>query len=218
MSETNGEGPLQGLKVVDLTEFMAGPYCTAILADMGADVIKVERPNGGDSIRDWHGHPRNPQFCYMNRNKRSLTLNFKTPEGREILLGLIKQSDVLVENFRATTMERAGFGYETLIAHNPALIYCSISGFGYDGPYRAKGGLDLIRECGRSPASSPRCISVAAPGAGNGWNVRCWKRRSPIAPGPARVTWQTNRSRAARAPAIGSPLLTSALLPGTASS
>ena len=146
MSETKGEGPLEGLKVVDLTEFMAGPYCTAILADMGADVIKVERPNGGDSIRDWHGHPRNPQFCYMNRNKRSLTLNFKTPEGREILLGLVKQSDVLVENFRATTMERAGFGYETLIAHNPALIYCSISGFGYDGPYRAKGGLDLIAQ------------------------------------------------------------------------
>ncbi|MCH7939623.1 MAG: CoA transferase [Candidatus Marinimicrobia bacterium] len=138
--------PLEEVKVLDCTQFMAGPYCSLLLADMGADVVKVERPNGGDSIRDWHGHPRNPQFCYMNRNKRSLTLNFKTPEGREILLGLIKQSDVLVENFRATTMERAGFGYETLIAHNPALIYCSISGFGYDGPYRAKGGLDLIAQ------------------------------------------------------------------------
>lgn len=140
------EGPLAGLRVIDLTEFMAGPFCTAILADMGADVVKVERPGKGDQIREWQGDPRNPQFCYINRNKRSLTLNLKAEAGRAVLLRLLDDADVLVENYRPTVMEKLGLGWETLHRHNPRLIYCSVSGFGYDGPYRDRGGFDLIAQ------------------------------------------------------------------------
>lgn len=138
--------PLTGLRVLDLTEFMAGPYCTAILGDMGAEIVKIERPGKGDSIRDWHGEGANPQFLYINRNKLSLTLDFKKPEGRLILLELAKTADILVENFRPTVMARAGVGYETLSEINPGLIYASISGYGYDGPYQEKGGFDLIAQ------------------------------------------------------------------------
>ncbi|HUJ76287.1 MAG TPA: CoA transferase, partial [bacterium] len=141
-----GKAPLAGVRVLDLTEHMAGPYCTAILADMGAEVIKVERPGKGDSIREQRGNPRNPQFMYINRNKLSLTLDYKQPAGREILLKLARQAEVLVENYRPTVMERAGLGYDALAAENPRLIYASLSGFGYDGPLREKGGFDLIAQ------------------------------------------------------------------------
>jgi crotonobetainyl-CoA:carnitine CoA-transferase CaiB-like acyl-CoA transferase len=147
MSQSNpAAGPLQGLRVLDLTEYMAGPYCTAILADMGAEVIKVERPGKGDSIRELRGNPRNPQFLYINRNKKSLTLDYKQPEGREVFLKLVRGMDVLVENYRPSVMPKAGLGYEQLIAENPRLIYAQLSGFGYDGPYREKGGFDLIAQ------------------------------------------------------------------------
>jgi len=136
--------PLEGLRVLDLTEYMAGPYCTAILADMGAEVIKVERPGKGDSIRELRGNPRNPQFLYINRNKKSLTLDYKQPEGREVFLKLVRGMDVLVENYRPSVMPKAGLGFEQLSAENPRLIYAQLSGFGYDGPYREKGGFDLI--------------------------------------------------------------------------
>jgi crotonobetainyl-CoA:carnitine CoA-transferase CaiB-like acyl-CoA transferase len=139
-------GPLAGLKVLDLTEFMAGPFCTLILADMGADVIKIERPGRGDQIREWHGHPRNPMFMYINRNKRGLTLDLKTEAGKAAFLRLARQVDVVVENFRPAVMERLGVGWEALHAENPRLIYCSISGFGYDGPARERGGFDLIAQ------------------------------------------------------------------------
>jgi crotonobetainyl-CoA:carnitine CoA-transferase CaiB-like acyl-CoA transferase len=141
-----GKGPLAGVRVLDLTEHMAGPYCTAILADMGADVVKIERPGKGDSIREQRGNPRNPQFLYINRNKQSLTLDYKQPEGKAILLKLVRGADVLVENYRPTVMERAGLGYDVLIRANPRLVYASLSGFGYDGPYRQKGGFDLIAQ------------------------------------------------------------------------
>lgn len=147
MAETAARGPLDGLKVLDLTEHMAGPYCTMILADMGADVLKVERPGTGDSARAMgDGTERNPYFRYINRNKKSLTLDYKTPRGREIFLELVRGSDVLVENYRPTVMERAGLGYETLRQTNPRLIYAQLSGFGSDGPYREKGGFDLIAQ------------------------------------------------------------------------
>jgi crotonobetainyl-CoA:carnitine CoA-transferase CaiB-like acyl-CoA transferase len=140
-------GPLTGLRVVDLTEHMAGPFCAMILADMGAEVIKVERPGKGDSSRAMgDGSERNPYFRYINRNKKSVTLDYKTARGREVFLALIERADVLVENYRPTVMERAGLGYEVLRAQNPRLIYAQLSGYGYDGPYRDKGGFDLIAQ------------------------------------------------------------------------
>lgn len=138
--------PLAGLRVLDLTEYMAGPYCTAALADMGAEVIKIERPGKGDSIREWGGDPRNPWFRYINRNKRSMTLNYRLSAGRDVLLRLVHEADILVENYRPTVLEKAGLGWDVLHATNPRLIYCSISGYGYDGPYREKGGFDLIAQ------------------------------------------------------------------------
>ena len=147
MTPSTRPGPLTGLRVVDLTEHMAGPFCTMILADMGAEVIKVERPGKGDSSRAMgDGSERNPYFRYINRNKKSVTLDYKSPRGREVFLGLVDRVDVLVENYRPTVMERAGLGYEALHARNPRLIYAQLSGYGYDGPYRDKGGFDLIAQ------------------------------------------------------------------------
>ncbi len=143
----NAPPPLAGVKVVDLTEQLAGPYCTMILGDMGAEVIKVERPVVGDTTRGMgDGSKRNPYFRYVNRNKKSLTLNIKHPEGRQLLLNLAKQCDVLVENYRPGAMDRAGLGWEDLHACNPRLIYASLSGFGSSGPYRERGGFDLIAQ------------------------------------------------------------------------
>ena len=140
-------GPLAGLKVLDLTEHMAGPFCTAILGDMGAEITKLERPGTGDSSRKMgDGSERNAYFRYINRNKRSITLNYKAPEGRELFLSLAGEADVLVENYRPTVMPRAGLGYETLKELYPRLIYAQLSGFGYDGPYAARGGFDLIAQ------------------------------------------------------------------------
>ena len=144
MTDKSARGPLDGLKVVDLTEHMAGPYCTMVLADMGADVIKVERPGTGDSSRAMgDGSERNPYFRYINRNKKSVTLDYKAPRGKEIFLKLVAAADVLVENYRPTVMERAGLGYETLKRVNPRLLYAQLSGFGSDGPYRERGGFAM---------------------------------------------------------------------------
>ncbi len=140
-------GPLEGLKVLDLTEHMAGPFCTMTLADMGADVIKLERPGRGDSSRAMgDGSERNPYFRYINRNKKSITLDYKKPEGRALFLEMVKTMDVLVENYRPTVMPRAGLGYEVLREINPRLIYAQLSGLGYDGPLASRGGFDLIAQ------------------------------------------------------------------------
>jgi crotonobetainyl-CoA:carnitine CoA-transferase CaiB-like acyl-CoA transferase len=126
---------------------MAGPFCTMILADMGAEVLKMERPGKGDSSRAMgDGTERNPFFRYINRNKKSVTLDYKGAAGRAVFLRLVRSVDVLVENYRATVMERAGLGHAALAAENPRLIYAQLSGFGRDGPYRDKGGLDLIAQ------------------------------------------------------------------------
>ncbi|MEE8395305.1 MAG: CaiB/BaiF CoA-transferase family protein [bacterium] len=146
-TQNHRRGPLTGLKVLDVTEHMAGPFCTMILGDMGAQVIKIERPGRGDSSRAMgDGSERNPYFRYINRNKKGITLDYKTPQGKEIFLRLVKEVDILVENYRPTVMERAGLGYDVLSKQNPALIYATLSGFGYDGPYREKGGFDLIAQ------------------------------------------------------------------------
>jgi formyl-CoA transferase/CoA:oxalate CoA-transferase len=138
---------LEGIKVLDLSRALAGPYCTMMLADMGAEVIKLEMPGTGDDSRSW-GPPfvegESAYFMSINRNKKSITLNMKSKESNEIVTKLIKQSDVLVENFRPGAMDRLGFGYEQVKAMNPRLIYASISGFGQDGPYRMLPGFDQV--------------------------------------------------------------------------
>src|SRR5690349_12824992 len=115
MERSDSAPPLAGLRVLDFTEHMAGPFCTMILADMGAEVIKVERPGRGDSSRQMgDGSERNPYFRYINRNKQSVTLDYKTPKGRDVCLRLVAGVDVLVENYRPTVMQRAGLGYDVL--------------------------------------------------------------------------------------------------------
>ncbi|MFZ5825748.1 MAG: CaiB/BaiF CoA transferase family protein [Bacillota bacterium] len=138
---------LAGLRVIDMTQVMAGPFCTMLLADLGADVIKVEPP-AGDSSRKMAGgkNGNSPAFQGVNRGKRGLVLDLKSAEGRERLLALVQEADVLVENYRAGVMEDLGLGYEALKQINPGLIYCSISGFGQTGPYRQRGGFDLIAQ------------------------------------------------------------------------
>src|ERR1700732_4703702 len=141
-----GNGPLEGLKVVDLSHVMAGPACSMLLADIGADVIKVEKIPGGDDARRMAPPTiagESAAFLIMNRNKRGIALNLKTEAGRMVLSRLLAGADVLIENYRRGTMERMGFGYEALHALNPRLIYCSISGFGRSGPYAHRGGFDL---------------------------------------------------------------------------
>ncbi len=142
-------GPLAGLKVIDLSHIMAGPTCSMLLADMGADVIKVEKIPGGDDARRMvppKVAEESAAFLIMNRNKRGVALNLKTQEGRGVLLRLLKDADVLIENYRRGTMEKMGFGFDTLHAINPGLIYCSISGFGRTGPYADRGGFDLVAQ------------------------------------------------------------------------
>jgi crotonobetainyl-CoA:carnitine CoA-transferase CaiB-like acyl-CoA transferase len=138
-------GPLDGIKVLDLTRLLPGNLCTMLLADLGADVLKVEEPGRGDYIRSVG--PIRTQDSYLhlvlNRNKRSLTLNLKTEEGKAILGDLVRNADVLAEGFRPGVMDRLGIGYEALREINPRLVYCAISGYGQDGPYRHLPGHDL---------------------------------------------------------------------------
>ncbi len=146
---TVNKGPLTGLKVIELCHVMAGPVCGLMLADMGADVIKVEKIPGGDDTRRTvppaiEGEAAS--FMMMNRNKRGIAVDLKTEDGKKILRRLIEDADVVTENFRRGAMERMGFGYETLNELNPRLIYCAISGFGRTGPYADRGGFDLIAQ------------------------------------------------------------------------
>src|ERR671917_563923 len=145
----NAMGPLAGLKVVDLTHVRAGPTCTLMLADMGADIIKIERTPHGDDTRRMIPPSVGDEaasFLMMNRNKRGLVLDLKTEGGRTILKRLAAKTDVLVENFGPGVMERLRFGYEDLKRDNPGLIYCSLSGFGRTGPYRHRRGFDLVAQ------------------------------------------------------------------------
>jgi crotonobetainyl-CoA:carnitine CoA-transferase CaiB-like acyl-CoA transferase len=142
-------GPLEGLKVIDLSHIMAGPACSMLLADMGADVIKVEKIPGGDDARRMVPPTvadESAAFLIMNRNKRGIALNLKANAGRAVLSRLLKNADVLIENYRRGTMEKMGFGYDSLHELNPKLIYCSISGFGRTGPYADRGGFDLVAQ------------------------------------------------------------------------
>ncbi len=146
--------PLEDLRVLDLTRALAGPYCTMMLGDLGAEVIKVERPGQGDESRSWGppfvGEPYGPYagesayFISVNRNKRSVTVNLKSLSGQEVVRRLAELSDVLVENFRTGTLDRMGLGYDDLRALNPGLVYCSISGYGRTGPWAKRPGYDFI--------------------------------------------------------------------------
>jgi crotonobetainyl-CoA:carnitine CoA-transferase CaiB-like acyl-CoA transferase len=140
---------LAGLKVIDLTHIMAGPTCTLMLADMGADVIKVEKVPGGDDTR--RSVPpsigeESAAFMMMNRSKRAIAIDLRQEAGKAVLRRLLADADVLVENYRRETIEKLGFGYDAVSASNPAIIYCSISGFGSTGPYAGRGGFDLIAQ------------------------------------------------------------------------
>lgn len=166
-------GPLAGMRVLELAQIMAGPTCGMMLADMGADVVKVEKLPGGDDARGYR-EPRvngvSAPFMILNRNKRGIALNLKTEQGRQILLRMAKEADVLTENYRRGTLEKLGLGYDVLSKVNPGLIYCAVSGYGRDGPYGDKGGFDLIAqgfaglmsvtgEPGRPPAKTGNSIA-----------------------------------------------------------
>jgi len=142
-------GPLKGIKVIELAQIMAGPTCGMLLADMGADVIKVEKLPGGDDTRSY-GEPsikgESAAFMILNRNKRGMAVNLKTPGGLEVVKKLLAGADVVTENYRKGTLEKLGLGYDVLQKLNPRLIYCAVSGYGRTGPYADKGGFDLIAQ------------------------------------------------------------------------
>lgn len=170
MSSSDLRRPLSGITVLDFTRMLAGPYCTMVLADLGADVLKVERFPGGDDAREMGPHINGESYCFamVNRNKRSVALDLKDPDGRELAVRLAAQSDVVVENFRPGVTSRLGLDYEALSAANPALVYCSVTGFGQTGPYRHRAGYDIIAQ-GVSglltmtghPTSGPTKVGIA---------------------------------------------------------
>ena len=169
---------LEGIRVLDLTRALAGPFCTLMLGDQGADVIKIELPGAGDDTRHW-GPPfiegESAYFLSINRNKRSLTLNFKEQEAREIFLKLAADADVIVENFTPGVMSRFGLDYETIKETNPRVVFCSISGFGQDGPYRTRPAYDQIMQgltgmmsVTGDPGGDPQKVGVAIADIGAG--------------------------------------------------
>jgi CoA:oxalate CoA-transferase len=144
----NDKGLLDGVRVLDLTRVLSGPYCSMILADMGADVIKIEAPGRGDDSR-WNAPIFNGVSAYfmnLNRNKRGITLNLQSPKGQEIFKELVKKSDIVLENYRPGVMEKLGLGYQDLKNINPAIVYGAISGFGHYGPYSSRAGYDIIAQ------------------------------------------------------------------------
>jgi crotonobetainyl-CoA:carnitine CoA-transferase CaiB-like acyl-CoA transferase len=179
-------GALDGLKVLDLSSHLSGPYCGMMLADHGADVIKIEKPNGGDEARGMPPYVsgESAPFMLWNRNKRSVTLDLKSDDGNRAFLGMLDHADILIENFRPGTLARLGLSWEVLSARNPRLILGSISGFGQTGPYSPKGGFDLITQgmsglmslCGPAdgpPFRLPIAISDVAAGMHLAFGIMC---------------------------------------------
>ncbi len=170
--------PLEGLRVIDFSHALAGPHCSTMLADFGADVIKLETPGVGDIGRAW-GVPleggEHSYFVSLHRNKRGISIDLKTEAGRELCLSLIEKADIVLENFRVGTLTKLGLGYEEVRKRNPGIVYCSISGFGQDGPYRDRAALDLVVQAesgmisitGEPGSGGARCgISIADLAAG----------------------------------------------------
>jgi crotonobetainyl-CoA:carnitine CoA-transferase CaiB-like acyl-CoA transferase len=168
VTHSHGAGPLSGITVLDLSRVLSGPYCSMQLADMGARVIKIERPGVGDDTRAWGPpfvHGESAYFLSINRNKESITLNFKHPEGRRLLDELIAKADILVENFRPGTLDDMGLGYEAMHVKHPRLIYTSISGFGHTGPLRERAGYDAVLQ------GEAGIMSLTGPAEGSGYKV-----------------------------------------------
>jgi crotonobetainyl-CoA:carnitine CoA-transferase CaiB-like acyl-CoA transferase len=172
MTNARPTGPLAGVKVVELCHVMAGPTCGMMLADMGADVVKVERIPGGDDTRRMvppKVGEESAAYLMMNRNKRGIAIDLKSPGGKDVLRRLAARADIVTENYRRGTMERMGLGYDELRKENPGLVYCSISGFGRTGPYADRGGFDLVAQgmsglmsiTGEGPGRPP--VKVGAP-------------------------------------------------------
>ncbi|HSV78305.1 MAG TPA: CoA transferase [Ramlibacter sp.] len=168
---------LDGMKVLDLTQHLSGPYCTMILGDLGADVLKIEKLGDGDDQRKLGPfvNGESSPFMMINRNKKSITLNLKSPAGKELLLELAKTCDVVIENFRPGIVKSLGIDYETVKAINPAIVYCSISGYGQTGPYRHKGGFDIMAqgmtgmmEMNSAPGQRPTKIPISLHDLGAG--------------------------------------------------
>jgi formyl-CoA transferase len=164
-------GPLSGVRVLDLSRVLAGPFCTMLLGDLGAEVIKVERPGGGDDTREW-GPPfaagESAYYLCVNRNKKSVALDLKSPKGIAAVRALSARSDVVLENFRVGVADKLGLGYEALAQGNPGLVYCSITGYGQTGPYRDLPGYDFILQAMSGlmsvtgePAGEPMKLGVA---------------------------------------------------------
>lgn len=149
MQATNGKLPLQDIKVIDFSQILAGPFCTMLLADMGADVVKIEKPNGGDDTRRY-GPPfiegESAAFLTLNRNKRSIVLDLKSEQGLAIVRRMLEDADVMIHNFRPGVVDRMGLAYDNVSAINPAIVYCTVSGFGTTGPYSSRAGFDLVAQ------------------------------------------------------------------------
>ena len=149
MQNSNGKLPLQDIKVIDFSQILAGPFCTMLLADMGADVIKIEKPNGGDDTRRY-GPPfiegESAAFLTLNRNKRSIVLDLKSEKGLAIVRRMLEDADVMIHNFRPGVVDRMGLAFEDVSALNPAIVYCTVSGFGTTGPYSSRAGFDLVAQ------------------------------------------------------------------------
>ena len=169
---------LEGIRVLDLTRALAGPFCTLMLGDYGADIIKIEIPGSGDDTRTW-GPPfigdESAYFLSINRNKRSLTLNFKDEKAKEIFLKLAKDADVIVENFTPGVMDRFGLGYDVIKEVNPGIVFCSVSGFGQTGPYRSRPAYDQIMQgisglmsITGEPDGEPQKVGIAVADIGAG--------------------------------------------------
>src|SRR4029079_9496773 len=171
MPRINGSSALARFRVLDLTRVRAGPSCVRQLADFGADVIKIE----GTKVEDMGGPRDGPDFQHLHRNMRSITLNLKAPQGREVFLRLVKNADVVVENFRPDVKDRLGINYESLRRINPRIVLASVSGFGQDGPYRERPGFDQIAQ-GLSgimsvtgpPGAGPMRVGCAVADGGGG--------------------------------------------------
>src|SRR3954468_19584483 len=149
MSQASAQGPLSGLKILEFGQIAAGPFAGSLLADLGADVVKVEKPDGGDDMRRWpplsagpNGDEYSENFASVNRNKRSLAVDLEDAVQVARLRKLCEQADAIVENFRPGVLDRLGLGYKALSAASPKLVYCSINGYGHTGPYATKGAFD----------------------------------------------------------------------------
>src|SRR5881397_3516477 len=137
---------LDGIRILDLSRVIAGPYCATLMADLGADVVKVERPGRGDDLRAWRGTGMSATFAAINRNKRGIAVDLQQPEGARLVFELARRADVVVENFLPGVAERLGLGYPAIRAVNPAVVYASVTGFGQTGPLARKPGYNTIAQ------------------------------------------------------------------------